>query len=609
MMPCPNCGQLNVANAIFCAHCGQKIVLATGRLPTNQLLASRYCVLRVIARTGFSAVYEAEDTRLSQRKVAVKEMIVPPTTGDTQAIQQAISDFQREADLLAKHPHANLPRIFDRFEEGGRHFLVMDFVEGRTLRQVLETNQRALPEAQVLDWARQLCAVLEFLHTRKPSIIYRDLKPDNIMLEEDGTIKLIDFGIARLYRAGGSSDTVPLGTPGYAAPEQYGHEQSDARSDVYGLGATLYELATGYDVSLSPFRLPPARQHNPQVSARTEHALVQALETKPEARFQQIGAFARALGAVGTSPTTTTHTVAITAPAPRVRTRRRWWIWAGLASAVLLGGWGGWRWATARNGGSSIGIPRTATPNAGPTTTVVPSVAGNVAVADTVTPVGTSTGAPTATTVPTAPTEPTNTTAPTATPPPTSSPSPTNSPEPTSTPIPTPLPTEPPPPVVAQLPAPAAPVAVASISASTNAPDGVDACGTANSYGPAKAIDGQPTTAWRVTGAGYTDWIELRFARPIAVTRLGLIVGFAKTDRCDGTDRFLQGRTVRRVRLEFDGGVTREVDWSRVREMQYVELPAIQSTRLRIVVLASDPPPAANGRDLMALSEIEVWGR
>jgi hypothetical protein len=146
-------------------------------------------------------------------------------------------------------------------------------------------------------------------------------------------------------------------------------------------------------------------------------------------------------------------------------------------------------------------------------------------------------------------------------------------------------------------------------TASRAAATGKDACGNPNTYGPEKAVDGQRDTAWRIDGDGTGESIQLQFAAPIKVVRVGIIAGFDKIDPCDGTDRFFQGRIVRKARLNFDSGQTFDVALDRVRQIQYFDLPDVPSQQLQIIILATDPPPAKNGRDLTAISEIEVWGR
>jgi serine/threonine protein kinase len=235
----------------------------TGRLPRQSMLQQRYLIVGPAGRGGMSAVYRAIDTQSGNRRVAIKEMSQGRL--NTDEIPAAIERFEREADLLSSLHHPNLPRIYDAFSEGGRSFLVMDFIEGKNLLQVLQgNNMRPLPVAQVVDYALQLCDVLTFLHQHQPPIIFRDLKPTNVMVTESGHIYLIDFGIARLFKEGQLQDTVLLGSPGYAPPEQHGSAQTSPRSDLYALGATLHCCLTGKDPYLSNerFIFSPARQYN-----------------------------------------------------------------------------------------------------------------------------------------------------------------------------------------------------------------------------------------------------------------------------------------------------------------------------------------------------------
>jgi ABC-type thiamin/hydroxymethylpyrimidine transport system permease subunit len=205
---------------------------------------------------------------------------------------------------MLNHPY--LPRVTDHFSEGGKQYLVMDFVEGQSLAQLLQQASAPLDVEQVLTWAKQLCDVLHYLHLQQPPIIFRDLKPANIMLEQDGTIKLIDFGIARIFKSGKTTDTTYFGTTGYAPPEQYGGKgQTDARSDIYALGACLHQLLTGHDPSLSPFKFSTVRSLNPNVPQPIDQAIMRALEFGADQRWQSAQEMRDALmasGRLGTSP-------------------------------------------------------------------------------------------------------------------------------------------------------------------------------------------------------------------------------------------------------------------------------------------------------------------
>src|SRR5262249_50753837 len=223
----------------------------------SELIQDRYRLIRLLGSGGFGAVYLAEDLRLG-RIVAIKEMDAARLSPDDRAVAEQL--FEREARMLASLDHTGLTRIWDFFEQDQRVCLVMEYVPGRTLRDLIQAHGGPLEEPIVLECALQLCAVLSYLHARRPQVIFRDLKPANVMVEGLGTgdwgsgahspnpqspissprFVLIDFGIARLFKPDQPGDTLIIGTPGYAPPEQYGQGQTDERSDIYSLGATLY---------------------------------------------------------------------------------------------------------------------------------------------------------------------------------------------------------------------------------------------------------------------------------------------------------------------------------------------------------------------------------
>lgn len=298
---CPQCGTLNQPNARFCHQCAAFLVAGgsianpnTGLLPAGSLLANRYIIIHKIGQGGMGAVYKATDTRLGQKVVAVKELSEANLT-DPAEKQQARQAFEQEARILAQLNHPNLPRVTDHFSEAGKQYLVMDFIEGQTLQQMLDATGGPLDVQKVSDWAVQLCDVLEYLHSQQPPVVFRDLKPGNIMLDRDGKVKLIDFGIARHFKPGKTTDTVSFGTAGYAPPEQYGKGQTDARSDIYALGATLHHLLTGRDPANNPFNFPPLRTLNPKVPEIIEHAVMKALEQAPPNRWQSAHEMKKAL--------------------------------------------------------------------------------------------------------------------------------------------------------------------------------------------------------------------------------------------------------------------------------------------------------------------------
>lgn len=271
-----------------------EIYSATGSTVAGTIVGGRYRVVRVAGAGGFATIYEAQDTRFqSRRVVAIKEM--SDTYADVREKTWALQSFRQEAELLAQLKHSNMPDVMDFFEENGKAYLVMEFIVGTTLERKLAMAGGPLNEALVMRWALQLCDVLNYLHSHRPPIIFRDLKPSNVMVTKEGKIKLIDFGIARIFKAHVNADTHTLGSRSYAAPEQYGSGQSDARTDVYTLGATLYKLLTGATPLEVPLRQAnPAlfrrpRELNPSLSTATEQIILTAMNLQPGDRFQSTG--------------------------------------------------------------------------------------------------------------------------------------------------------------------------------------------------------------------------------------------------------------------------------------------------------------------------------
>ena len=273
----------------------------SGQLEPGTVLAGRYQIERFLAGGGMGVVYVAQDQRLAERQVAIKEIFDRFTNPEERA--QAIEYFHREADTLAQLTHPAIPAIFDRFGEGNCHYLVMDFVEGINLEQEIAGLGGQLPESRVIEIGRELCDVLTYLHSFSPPIIYRDMKPGNVILRPDGRITLIDFGIARIFSPQGKATLI--GTPGFAPPEQYSG-QVDERSDIYGLAATLHYILTGRDPEKHPpFSCPPVLSEKPAVSPFLAQAIDQALAYKAEERpksaeaFKDMFLYGRGLSAAG----------------------------------------------------------------------------------------------------------------------------------------------------------------------------------------------------------------------------------------------------------------------------------------------------------------------
>ena len=334
---CEFCGGAIHGGARFCPHCGhsptsRQLAVAdkfiTGQMPQGYLVrgsdGTEYMVLRLIAQGGMGAVYEIG--RLSDgTHWAMKEMSETALARGDRV--KTVAQFREEAELLRALRHENLPRVVDVFEASHRHFLVMELIEGQTLNQLLDAHGGPLPERDVVDWGAQLCRVLAFLHSRNPPIIYRDLKPDNIMVETaGGRVKLIDFGIARRFKGGKRSDTFMLGTRGYAAPEQFGKAESDARTDLYALGATLHHLLTHENpTSRKMFDFPALASYaHLKLSRRTCEAIDAVLQPSPDARPPDAAAFHKALtGRAMPPPPPATAPPVVAPPATAAEGQRR----------------------------------------------------------------------------------------------------------------------------------------------------------------------------------------------------------------------------------------------------------------------------------------------
>ncbi|HEX9133008.1 MAG TPA: serine/threonine-protein kinase [Ktedonobacteraceae bacterium] len=250
------------------------------------LLKERYRIINQIGQGGQATIYKGEDTELGNRLVAIKEMSQDGLSPNE--LQEAADAFKREAHMLAGLQHPNIPSIYDYFHEAGHWYFVMEFIEGETLEDYFSRAAGGtLPVKEVLDIGIQLCSVLEYLHNHQPPIIFRDLKPGNVMRAADGHLYLIDFGIARHFKPGRSRDTTALGSLGYAAPEQYGKAQTTARSDIYSLGVILHQALTGNDpTSNKPtmFDFPSLNLPGEPAAAELQKLLLQMLDRQDIAR-------------------------------------------------------------------------------------------------------------------------------------------------------------------------------------------------------------------------------------------------------------------------------------------------------------------------------------
>ena len=250
-------------------------------LRTGSVIDGKYKILSEIGHGGMSTVYLAINEK-ANKPWAVKE-VRKIRNEDCEVMRQSLI---AETDLLKRLRHPNLPSIADVIDHDGNFLIVMDYIEGNTLEKLISENG-AQTQEDVVGWALQLCSVLEYLHSRPVPIIYRDMKPSNIMLRSDGSVVLIDFGTAREFKECSVADTVCLGTQGYAAPEQFGGRgQTDARTDIYCLGATMYHLLTGHNPSKPPYEMYPITKWNNRLSSGLEQIILKCTQKNPDERFQ-----------------------------------------------------------------------------------------------------------------------------------------------------------------------------------------------------------------------------------------------------------------------------------------------------------------------------------
>jgi serine/threonine protein kinase len=329
---CPQCQAPNRNSARFCAECGAPLLSGVSQsrppapsgpppvesggfepavdesylkpLETGALLEGRYRVVRELGRGGFGAVYRAWDSRLN-KAVAVKENL------DTSP--EAQRQFLREATVLANLSHPNLPRVTDHFIIPNKgQYLVMDFVEGEDLGSLLQRHGN-LPIEQSVTWVIQVLDALDYLHNQKPPVLHRDIKPANIKITPAGRAMLVDFGLVKVFDP---NMKTTLGaravTPGYAPPEQYGHGQTDARTDIYALGATLYALITGEEPPESVQRIAgrvmlPANQVNAEISPQITQVITRATSLEPTQRYQSAAEFKKEMQNAMAAPAAVSH--------------------------------------------------------------------------------------------------------------------------------------------------------------------------------------------------------------------------------------------------------------------------------------------------------------
>ena len=313
---------------------------------SGEVLRGRYKIRKVIGQGGMGCIYLADDLRLEGRQCALKE-VENDRTLPQELIREARDQFFREATVLARLDHPNLPKVSDYFSIAARDYLVMDFVPGKDLRTLITESKQAgefLPENDVLSWANQLADALQYLHDQDPPILHRDIKPGNLKLTPTGLLKLVDFGLVKLLAPGEVTITVlqGQGTALYTPIEQYGGDSghTSVQSDIYAFGATLYHLLTNRppvnarERFLEPEGFLPPRQINPGISARTERAILWAMSLHPDERPQTVEIFRQALLGERNPPTRPLPH----APGPRdylARNPERWMVYISAGMIVL----------------------------------------------------------------------------------------------------------------------------------------------------------------------------------------------------------------------------------------------------------------------------------
>lgn len=281
---CSQCRTPYLQGEAFCGNCGAALLslpvfTPSSLLSTDTLLANRYRVLKIYKQGGFSTVYLAEDTNATAQYCVIK--------GVSSSDQEALELLKRETEFLSALSHTGLPKVLNVIEDGTNWYPVIDFIDGPTLSELMLANTGPLRENEVIDWAIQICDILDYLHNQYHPIIVRDIKPENFVVREsDNKIVLIDLSISRHYKPGKAKDTDALGTAGFAAPEQHGVAQTDARSDIYCLGVTLLSLLTAHDPTTTMFNHPAIHVLNPNLNPGWDVIITKSTKLRAEERYQ-----------------------------------------------------------------------------------------------------------------------------------------------------------------------------------------------------------------------------------------------------------------------------------------------------------------------------------
>jgi hypothetical protein len=262
-------------------------------LREGEVLKERYSIDRLLGKGAYGTVYLARDTQLNQAVWAVKEILEGDLELDEQ--QEALLRFEREAAILKNLNHPGLPKVVDFFTIGSGHYLVMEYIEGKSFEDFCREHDGVVKQGEILPWIAKIADILEYLHSQSPPVIFRDLKPANIIITTGGRVKLVDFGIARHFDPAKEHDTSNLGTPGFCAPEQYGKGQSDPRTDIYSIGTTLYFALSGQDMAPFNFNFPPLYDYNSTVTPKFNETVLKCLAIEQKDRFQTLRELKEAL--------------------------------------------------------------------------------------------------------------------------------------------------------------------------------------------------------------------------------------------------------------------------------------------------------------------------